>query len=1076
MKNLPFGNACKEGCMMLRKILVTLAAAALILAALCCAASGEVSFSANTERELGKLVNGPVYLPAGLLRNAFAYSVSLADDTPIQSATLEWISGDEAMKDYFYLWQNSMGGYLIQLDDNWTKTGTVGYRLTVNTENGSIVRDLVIDVLPLEYTESPVVMKTTVAAQKGAELDLNEQGILYNPDGFEEAYLVERVNEGSGFYSAYHEYKDEDGQRYSVDMVNGHTVFHSDEVMTFGGVAHVRAGVNLIARFNFEIQVTETGTATPSLQLSSRTRNFIRQLETGPIYLPIGDFENNVFYEITLNNNQAADTVTVEWLDGEPLLKNMFVLEQHGGWYMGFAPSFGGAGTAAFRLTASSGEDSVSREFTVTVSQADPSIVPTQAKTVLDAEVNVPVDLTTAGIMLNPQHYQESYRMMADNRWTYSHDYQDADGERFTFGSAGTTAYSFTAGEAGTYPALIRANLGINLLADFYFDIVAVDTGKLPAGEPLFSGTEDYIRSIENGPVYVTDPNYLSAGSTLMAMEGHLESDSVTVEFLEGEEQLRDIFFIGTSNNQYFMGFREVPAAGTATFRLTIVSGELMSVRDFTITATEPDYSQAAQLVLPSVTVQQYQKVNLNELGVLNNPAGSMERYGITVNELVYFNHSADADDGLGFKLELVNGNRVFTPLEPGTYTGYVQARFGVNMAKNYYFDIVVEEADEPIAALAFSPFFQYNLQTIEQGPTYLPFGEFSGTAYRFPIELENSAAIDSASVEWVSGEEALKHLFYTSYNSTWNEWSLCFNNVYGGTGTAAFRISATSGNEMASQVFSVTVTEMDASATPAQLKTAVEAQVGQTIVLQQSGIISNPAGLEETYMVAGNNNSYSSAHDYEDEDGLRYTLSAWSGLQSFIAQEAGTYKAIIQLKPSYNLTKTYFLDIVVTDTTAETAELVLAASGYGANRTLVCDGAEEWVSSDESVAGVSNGLIYSVNPGQAVVEARDGSGHTLLRVNVTVREMATLTLPAGLKELAAEALSGTAAERIILPDTVTSVAPDAFAGCSRLRVLYIPAQALPAHLTLNGQTVVYTIEGPLPSGADYPVEVMYIR
>ena len=79
-------------------------------------------------------------------------------------------------------------------------------------------------------------------------------------------------------------------------------------------------------------------------------------------------------------------------------------------------------------------------------------------------------------------------------------------------------------------------------------------------------------------------------------------------------------------------------------------------------------------------------------------------------------------------------------------------------------------------------------------------------------------------------------------------------------------------------------------------------------------------------------------------------------------------------------------------------------------------------------------------------------------------------------KELAAEALSGTAAERIILPDTVISVAPDAFAGCSRLRVLYIPAQALPAHLTLNGQTVVYTIEGPLPSGADYPVEVMYIR
>ena len=107
---------------------------------------------------------------------------------------------------------------------------------------------------------------------------------------------------------------------------------------------------------------------------------------------------------------------------------------------------------------------------------------------------------------------------------------------------------------------------------------------------------------------------------------------------------------------------------------------------------------------------------------------------------------------------------------------------------------------------------------------------------------------------------------------------------------------------------------------------------------------------------------------------------------------------------------------------------------------------------------------------GTATIRALDANGAALVQYNVSVREMDTFTLPTRITELSAEALAGTAAERVILPDGVTAIAPDTFANMPNLQVLYIPSGALISGLQVNGDTVVYT--DAAVSGLEYAIEV----
>ena len=60
------------------------------------------------------------------------------------------------------------------------------------------------------------------------------------------------------------------------------------------------------------------------------------------------------------------------------------------------------------------------------------------------------------------------------------------------------------------------------------------------------------------------------------------------------------------------------------------------------------------------------------------------------------------------------------------------------------------------------------------------------------------------------------------------------------------------------------------------------------------------------------------------------------------------------------------------------------------------------------------------------------------LRV-VDINDLSTLTLPAALSEIGEEAFEGIAAERVIIPNGITTIAPRAFANCDNLIIVEIP-------------------------------------
>lgn len=1020
------------------------------------AAAEGIAFSDNTIQELDKLENGPIYLPVGPFRNSYSYSVSLASDMALESVTFDWVSGDEALRDYFNVWQNNNGNYLLQTKSTWSQTGQATFLLTAKAENGeTLTRNMNITISELSYSALPAVLRPTVEATQYEKLNVSDAGILSNPDGFPVRYMISGDN--GGYYS-FHSYQDADGQRFEFGTQYEKTTFTAEETGTYKVRAMVLAGQNLISSYDFEIVV---GSGEAGLDFSSKTKQWLDKIEAGPIYLPTDDFTNSGAYDISLNKGDV-DSLELVFVEGEPLLRNMFVTGHPGQWYLYYADTFGGTGSARFKLIAHSGEETVEREFTATVSEADTALMPSQLKTTVAAQVNVPLYLTDAGIVDNPAHYQESYRMKDGDNWVYSHTAQDADGQRYTFGNNGKTTYAFTGQEAGTYPALVRVNFGINLLSTFYFDVVAEDTGVEADAVPLYDYTEEFIRKIESGAVYVTQPGYDGTGVSIVATQNCRPSTSAQVTLLEGDQQLKDILEISKIGNGYYMGFSDnITATGAAVFRLTVTSDEGTATRDFSVTVTEPDLSKEPQQALTEVKVKTGVPATMETMGVLNNPGGFEEDFFITKDENTYYYHDYADKDGERFSIGHDRDVRTFVAYEPGVYNAVAEGEFGLNMQKQFPFTIVAEDADETLdISLQYSSDFLYSLKKLEEGPIYLPVGAFSGDVYVYNISLEGDETVDSASVKWISGDETLKNLFETYYSNGRNRWMMGYDE-YAGTGTATFQVTAVSGEKAAREEFTVTVEALKTGSEPVQQKNSVVIPMGQEAALNTLGIISNPEGYEEVYMVRGENGS-SSYHAYEDVDGGRYQLN--NGY--FKGGEIATYSAFMQVKPSYNLTASFYFSITV----ISEPDYVLAPSGIGSVRTLTCGGAAAWSSSDPSVATVENGKVTARGQGIAMINALDTDGNRLDFFFVMVREMDTFTLPGGITTLDAEALAGTAAERIILPSGITEIAPDAFANMPNLQVVYIPSGALINGLELNGDTVIYT--DAAVSGFDYPIEV----
>ena len=328
-------------------------------------------------------------------------------------------------------------------------------------------------------------------------------------------------------------------------------------------------------------------------------------------------------------------------------------------------------------------------------------------------------------------------------------------------------------------------------------------------------------------------------------------------------------------------------------------------------------------------------------------------------------------------------------------------------------------------ASVLFSNNTLSSLRSIEKGPVYLPFDDFSGSTWVYDITVNNDEDPESLSVEWISGTQALKDLYYTQQRPN-GRWMLKYNSEYGGTGTATFRLTAVLNGETVKRDFTVNVTEAPIQSRPTLRKESVNVTVGKSVVLKDLNLLDSIEGCDVLFMGVLSSGGTSTVHHYEDKDGFRYELGDDS---SFIAKEAGNYTISIMVKPCYNLSKSFRITVVATESSSEdepsedqpskdqpsedqTPETVsLDQSGtvtlkVGKKLTLNAtvtpadaDTKLTWKSSKKDVAKVSKkGVVTALKAGTTTITVSTDNGKTA-KVKIKVTEKSVSLKKVTLKE-----------------------------------------------------------------------------
>ena len=98
------------------------------------------------------------------------------------------------------------------------------------------------------------------------------------------------------------------------------------------------------------------------------------------------------------------------------------------------------------------------------------------------------------------------------------------------------------------------------------------------------------------------------------------------------------------------------------------------------------------------------------------------------------------------------------------------------------------------------------------------------------------------------------------------------------------------------------------------------------------------------------------------------------------------------------------------------------------------------WMSANENVATVQNGVIVAKSAGSTTVTASTANG-CKATVQVYVQDADALVLPSAIDSVEEEAFMNVSAVQVVrIPDGTTSIGNRAFAGCQNLKAVYIPA------------------------------------
>ena len=229
----------------------------------------------------------------------------------------------------------------------------------------------------------------------------------------------------------------------------------------------------------------------------------------------------------------------------------------------------------------------------------------------------------------------------------------------------------------------------------------------------------------------------------------------------------------------------------------------------------------------------------------------------------------------------------------------------------------------------------------------------------------------------------------------------------------------------LSSEGYTVTCTVSDnIGVTKVQFPTWYEGQQGEDATWHDGTISGNTASC------------YIRVSDHDGKTGLNYhtDIYAWDAAGN-VASTNARYNFVPN--PTVRVTSITLDKSNLTMDIGTTYKL--AATVLPSNAT---DKSLFWATNNSAACTVDDGVVTAVGAGTAIITcaANDGSSVSVT-CTVTVNEpVPDFILPAGLIEIEEEAFAGINAQRIIIPDGVQRIGKRAFAGCTKLKYIYIPA------------------------------------